>query len=309
MSPPNVIVFGPTGGVGSSTALTAHLTGARVSLAMRDPSKPIPALTGPHPTAFTRVQADLTDPASVRAAVTATAAKHAFIYLTFGTADNMAGAVTALKDAGVEFVVFLSSSGIRGEARDVQPAEFISWQHARVEMVLEEVFGAGGYVAVRPGYFATNLLQYREQVAKGGVVRMPYPGAPFDFVVPEDIGRVCGNLLVKGAQGAKGVVTLYGPQLVPQGEVLKAVGKALGKELEVEGFADDEEAVKFVMGNGLPEAGARFLVRAFKDSAEGRDVPDAREREEAVANILKYGGQEATTVDKWVEAISGKFAE
>jgi uncharacterized protein YbjT (DUF2867 family) len=279
---------------------------------MRDPSKPIPALAhiiDSNPTAFTRVQADLTDPASVRAAVTSTGAKHAFIYLAFGAPDHMRGAVTALKDAGIEFVVFLSSSGIRGDVQDVPPAEFISWQHARVEMVLEEVFGAGAYVAVRPGYFATNLLQYKEQVVKGGVVRMPYPQAAFDFVVPEDIGRVCGNLVVKGAQGPKGVVTIFGPQLVSHGEVVKAIGKALGKELEVEGFADDEEAVKFLVGNGMPEAVARYLAWSYRNRAEERNVPDAKEHEEGVANILKYGGQEPTPVDKWVAAISSYFGE
>jgi uncharacterized protein YbjT (DUF2867 family) len=40
-----VIVFGPTGNIGSITAQTASKKGAKVYLAMRDPKKTIPGLS------------------------------------------------------------------------------------------------------------------------------------------------------------------------------------------------------------------------------------------------------------------------
>ncbi|GAB1312602.1 Putative oxidoreductase YesF [Madurella fahalii] len=309
MSTPNVIVFGPTGAVGSATALTAQEAGAKVTLAMRDVNKPIPNL--PAIGNFTRVQADLTDPASIRAAVTSSAAKHAFIYITFGAQDHMRSSIEALKSAGIEFVVFLSSIGVQGDIRAITPTDFIVWTHAQVEVALDDVFGPGGYVAVRPAYFASNLLLYARAVAKGEMVRMSYPEGKFDYIAPADIGRVCGSLLVKGANGlekGRTSVPLAGPQLIPQREAIEAIGKAVGKRVEVENFEDDEDAVRFIMANmSIPEPGARQLVRNLKEVSEGRGFFAEGLYKEAAGNIRKYGGREATTIQEWAAANGVKF--
>jgi len=108
------LIFGATGAVGSAAARTAHGHGAEVILASRGISKPIPRLTSTQEQAggFKRVQADLLNPDSVRAAVTKSGAKHAFIYAALQSTDYMRATVEALKSAGIEFVVFLSSSSI-----------------------------------------------------------------------------------------------------------------------------------------------------------------------------------------------------
>ncbi|KAK4128069.1 NAD(P)-binding protein [Parathielavia appendiculata] len=326
MSAPSVIVFGPTGTVASSAALTAHAHGAaHITLAMRNPSKPLPnaALTEAeqtHSASFSRIQADLTDPASVRTAAAASGAKVAFIYLVFGSHDGMRGAIEALKAAGVEFVVFLSSAGVReGEdPRAVSPAHFIEFQHARVEVALQEVFGDEGYVAVRPGYFASNLFQYAKHIANnkagGEVVRLVCPEAKFDMIAPEDIGRVCGRLLVEGQQALKqgsgvNVVMLAGPQMLSQAEAVGVIGKAVGKDIQVAGFDDDEEAVRSVMQDlGMPEPGARQIVKNFKAVAEGFSYYGEKyQYERAVGNVLKYGGR-VTPFAEWAEANKAKFA-
>jgi len=70
-----VIVFGPTGHVGSAVALSAHTFGAsKVVLAMRDTTKAIPGLTPDVESSrsFQRVHTDLADPASITAAVSST---------------------------------------------------------------------------------------------------------------------------------------------------------------------------------------------------------------------------------------------
>jgi NAD(P)-dependent dehydrogenase (short-subunit alcohol dehydrogenase family) len=113
------IVFGPTGYVGSATAHTAHDRGAEVVLAMRDPSKPIRGLLSPElPAGFKKIQADLADPSSVHTVVTTTGAKHAFIYLVFGSPDSMRSTIEALKSGGIDFVVFLSSAWITASTAD-----------------------------------------------------------------------------------------------------------------------------------------------------------------------------------------------
>ena len=102
----SVIVFGPTGQIGSAAAKTALEQGAKVWLAMRDTSKVVPGLENDQEAATTidRVQADLQKPETVKHAVEASGAKRAFIYLAHGSSDSMRATIEALKSGGVEFV-------------------------------------------------------------------------------------------------------------------------------------------------------------------------------------------------------------
>lgn len=153
------IVFGATGSVGSATARTAQERGAKVVLALRDIQKPIPGLSAEQERAagFERVQADLSEPETVAEAVRKTGAKHAFIYALLGrTPDNMRAGITALKDAGIEFVVVLSSGSIDSHILNKSPSMFVAVLHGQIEASLDDVFGSGSYVAVRPAYFASK---------------------------------------------------------------------------------------------------------------------------------------------------------
>ena len=196
-----IIVFGPTGHVGSAVALSAHAFGAaKVVLAMRDPTKPVPGLT---PTAeadssraFERVRADLLDAESVRAAAASTGATRAFVYLAHGSPDHMRAALEALKAGGVQFVVFLSTGNLRSAAGDeieylktVPPSELTLWLHAQVEINLHEVFGrhGEGYVAVRSGFFARNAFWWKSAVPRGEV-KLFAPELKMDWITPSDIG-------------------------------------------------------------------------------------------------------------------------
>lgn len=100
------IIFGPTGHVGSAAARTAQQLGAEVVLALRDTRKPVPGLTLEQEKAggFKRVQADLTKPETVNAAVQMTGAKRAFIYLAYDTTDHMTHTIEALKISGIELL-------------------------------------------------------------------------------------------------------------------------------------------------------------------------------------------------------------
>ncbi|KUM66854.1 hypothetical protein ACN42_g132 [Penicillium freii] len=88
-----------------------------------------------------KIQADLTGPGSVAAAVNESRAKRAFIHLAFGSSDHTKTTLEALKSAGIDFVVFLSSYTVLGEARDVEPSDIIPYIHAQVEINLDEIFG------------------------------------------------------------------------------------------------------------------------------------------------------------------------
>ncbi|KAF8176727.1 hypothetical protein K438DRAFT_1607332 [Mycena galopus ATCC 62051] len=303
MPPTPVLIFGATGAVGSACARHAQSLGASVTLVVRDTKKPIPGLSLEQETTggYKRVQADLTQPGSVTEAVKQSGAKHAFVYHISsppGSPDPNRAALEALKAAGVDFVVFLSSFSVEEyePAIDSIPAhEIIPYSHAQVEVALQEVFGERGYVALRPGGFASNSLRWAGMV-KAGSVKMPHPEIKLDWIVPEDIGRAGGTILVSGpsSTGGEKSVLLCGPEIISQGDAAKIIGGAVGKEVTVEAIGD-EEAVKRMVAGGTPEPMAKYLV---KRQAEGRGREAGDKYKAAVENVRKYAGK-ATTLVEW----------
>jgi uncharacterized protein YbjT (DUF2867 family) len=315
MSTPTVIVFGPTGGVGSAAALSAHERNAKVILAMRDTTKSIPNLTSEQETSgnFERVQADLTSPESIHNAVTKTGAKHAFIYVAFGTTDALRASIEALKGAGIETVVLLSSISINahGDVDAVPPTDFIAFSHAQVEVNLRDVFGEDGYVAIRPAFFASNSMWWRSEVHKGEV-KLAYPEARFDFIAPEDIGRVAGVFLAKGLpageDGSKrNIVGLVGPEKMSLREAVGVIGNAVGKEAKVT-KVDEQEALQVMMTeNGVPEPVAKTVLVQFRQQEESGGFFNIPGYEEASGNVQRYTGRPSLHFHEWVDLNKEKF--
>lgn len=294
----NVIVFGATGAVGSAAALRAHKDGAKVSLAMRDPSKPILSLDGIQ---FERVQADLTQPDTVKAAVLQTGAKAAFIYAVFGAPEHMRPAIQALKDSGIEFVVFLSSFTIMTDIRAVPPTDFIPLHHAEVEIVLEEVFGDDSFVAIRPAYFASNILQQKLGIEEGEV-KLPNPDAMFDFISPDDIGAVAGALLTTGQRVR--TVGLLGPEKLSLKDAVGVVGNALSKPITVTRISEEEAATVMVKA-GIPPPLANWLIRNVVDHPNY--FWQSSDASTAINNIEKYSHNSPQRFEQWVENNKDKF--
>jgi uncharacterized protein YbjT (DUF2867 family) len=295
----NVLVFGPTGGVGRAAALFARQRGATVWLAMRDPSKPISQLDASDP-GYQRVRADLTDPSSLAHAVEKSSAKTAFVYCMFGVPDFMAASFAALKAAGITFVVFLSSYTVQGAADDEKNmAGFLSKLHAQTEVVLRD--SGIEYVAVRPMYFSTNVLWNKEDMKKGKV-GLVYPDIKLDYITPSDIGAVCGALLadpeLQQLDLENGTKTIYmcGAELLTQRRAHEIIAEALGREIVVHEL--DEEA--WIQQHS-------YIPRPVLESTAGlmkKQQEDLFPRElvkEYVGNVKKYTGREVLKLD-WVKA-------
>ncbi|RDW88423.1 hypothetical protein BP6252_00455 [Coleophoma cylindrospora] len=303
MAAPKVIVFGPSGAVGSATARAAYDLGAKVVLAMRDTQKPIPGLDEAKETdgSFERVQADLNNPDAVRDAVSSTQATRAFIYIAHGSSDNMKSTIQALKSAGIDLVVLLSSFTIQGEPEDVKPSEVIPYVHAQVEITLKEVFGPGGYIAARPGSFASNTLQYKAGL-ESGLVKIFAPEATVDCIAQEDIGRACGTVLVKGPRDENPAMYLYGPQLISQADCVKTLAKVLGKNPAIETM-DREEAYKiFTEQRRWPAPLAEYMIRQSGAVDPARSLVSGYPvGAEELLNVEKYTGKKAITFEEWAE--------
>ncbi|KAJ5918455.1 hypothetical protein N7466_010447 [Penicillium verhagenii] len=301
-----VIVFGPTGNIGSVTARTAQEHGAKVILAMRDSKKTIPGLSPQQEQAgsFERVQADLTDADSVAAAIKKSGAKRAFIYATHGSSDHMKSALETMKSSGIEFVVFLSSYTISGDPKDVEPRDLIPYIHAQVELNLDEVFGVENYVAVRPGGFATNIIRNKSEIL-AGEVKTYTPDFQLDCVTPIDMGRVSGTILAQGPKNGQKKVYVYGPQVISMSDAIHIVAKALGKDIKITTI-NAEEALEQHLSHGMPKPVAEYLIRAF-GTDEDLNIPRAH-YEEGVQNVQLYTGTPSTGFEEWVAANKDLFS-
>ena len=309
MASHKVIVFGPTGAVGSAAARTAAELGAKVVLAMRDTSKPIPELSAETEKqgSFERVHADLTKPETIREAVTTTGAKRAFIYLAHRMPDNMKSTIEALKFAGIDLVVFLSSFTIRGDLKAIEPSDIIPYAHAQVEINLNEVYGPDNYVALRPGAFASNNSGFKAGLNKGEV-KIFRPELKVDNIVPEDIGRVGGTILAKGPQDEQRKIYLYGPELLTQGDTIKILAKVLGKDVKVESASEDDAFRMFTEERKVPAPVAKYMISRTASTVDGAgQVFGLKISEEDLRNVEKYSGRKATSLEAWAEKNKGMF--
>lgn len=223
----------------------------------------------------------------------------------------MKSGITALKAAGVDFVVFLSSYSVSLDGGDdiskIAPSETISYAHAQVELVLAEVFGADGYAAVRPGWFTSNAVRWKAGISSGEV-KLVSPHVEFDWISPADIGRVCGALLVRGPQAGQGFVNLCGPKLVSQREAAGVIARAVGREVQVVSLGEEEGVQTMVAEQGVPEPVARYLARVMKGLGNGEKVWYERGvYEEARENVRKLAGREPMRLEEWMEENKGLF--
>jgi uncharacterized protein YbjT (DUF2867 family) len=294
-----VIIFGATGATGSAAAAEAAKRGAKVWLAMRDPSKTIKNLDESKGD-FERIQADLSDPSSCKAAVERSNAKAAYLYQIHAK-DGMRATVSALKDAGIEYIVLLSSFTIFPDqnARDIGPEKIIPYAHASVEVTIEEAGLAGTFL--RPGAFAYNTFNQnldRSITPWKAIIPTSLPLA--DGIVPRDIGRVGGAVLVdRPSSKQTEIIYLYGPKLMTREKHLQIASQITGKGIQIEKVSG-EEYIQSMVKNGIPEFVARYLTLA-DDGRFNEKYYGNGEHEKGVANVKKYSGTEATTFEQFVK--------
>lgn len=306
-----MIIFGPTGQIGSVAVKTALDQGAKVWLAMRDTNKDIPGLERNTNTSgsFEKVQADLQDPETVKRAVETSGAKRAFIYYAHGCPDGMRATIEALKSGGIDFVVFVSSFTIpmNQGLRDIPASDYIPYVHAQVEANLDDVFGDDHYVALRPGAFASNLFAEKKGIA-AGEVSLYGGGFQQDNISPADIGRVAGNVLISGPRNGQKKVYIYGPEIRSLHDSIAQIGKVLGKDVKITAQSR-EEALNGRIESGIPEHIAAYLIKVLgtsgTDKGSGERFP---KYDEGVSNVKLYTGKPSTSFDDWIRDNKAAFS-
>lgn len=187
----------------------------------------------------------------------------------------------------------------RDNLKEIPRSEIIGYAHAQVELSLQEIFGEDNYVAVRPGYFATNTLRWKDGI-QAGELKLPYPEATMDCTSSLDMGRVSGSILVNGKLGKERFVYLFGPDMLTGREIVETIGKTLGREINIIPLYGEDALENYKAFT--PEPVARYFVEHQKKNIQGSNgVTDRPWYEEGRANVEKYSGKPSETFSQWVK--------
>jgi uncharacterized protein YbjT (DUF2867 family) len=132
--------------------------------------------------------------------------------------------VDLAKQTGVRRIVVLSSFRADDHHRAAEvavAASGLEWTH------------------VRPGMFATNLLDWAEGIRVDGVVREPYASARQNPMHEKDIAAVAAAALLTDDLVGK-VLPLTGPAALTKPEQVAAIAAATGRDVRFEELTPDE---------------------------------------------------------------------
>ncbi|GAA2357061.1 NAD(P)H-binding protein [Dactylosporangium salmoneum] len=223
--PQPVLVFGGGGRVGRHVVEELLTAGVPVRATGRDPDRlDLPA-------GVERVRADLTDPATLPAALRGV--RKVFLY---AVPDGVDAFVAAAQEAGVEHVVLLSSDTVLDR---IPARKAIAEMHRVVERALEDSGLATTFL--RPDNFASNVLLWgwADSIRAEGVVRFPYPESHSDAIHERDIAAVAAVALTRpGHEGERYLIT--GPGSVTQRRQAELIAEATGRPVRVEELTPEQ---------------------------------------------------------------------
>jgi uncharacterized protein YbjT (DUF2867 family) len=242
----HVLVVGGSGGVGGAVMQELLEQGHRVRVSSRTPG------ARKWPEGVEPVLGDLHHPESMRAAAERVDA--VFLYVQ-GPARETAD---RLRAAGVKRAVVLSTIDA---ANDSVAASFNRRRHLAWE---EAVASAGfAFTCLRPGAFASNALRFfLPQLAKGNVIRLPFPSSQQAPIDTRDIARVAAVALTTGRlDGQRPVLT--GPRSLSQREQVALFAQALERCLEIETVSTD--VAREWMSGRIPAPYVEMLLAQWQE--------------------------------------------
>jgi len=173
----------------------------------------------------------------------------------------------AIKSEGIKKVVNLSSIGAH-LAEGAGPVSGLF----RVENEFNKLDGVD-IVHLRPGYFYFNLFANLGMIKHMGIMGSNFGDNPLVMVHPRDIAEVASHFLLKPDFTGK-TVQYIASDIRNGHDIAQVLGKAIGKpDLKWMVFKD-EDALKGMLGAGLPEESARNYVEMGASIADGKFQED-----------------------------------
>ncbi|MGC5033501.1 NAD(P)H-binding protein [Micromonospora sp. DT229] len=190
--------------------------------------------------------------------------------------------------AGVRHIVVLSSATAAIE-------DDANGRHHRAAELAVENSGLA-WTHLRPGMFASNLLDWSDAIRTEGVVRAPYDAARQAPVHEADVAEIAAAaLLGQGQQG--NIYTLSGPESLTKSEQVAEIGRGIGRPLRFEEVSPDQwrEQVK----DEMPEYVVEWFLGYWATTV---DNP-----EPVLPDVEKVLGRPARTLVEWAADHAAAF--
>jgi uncharacterized protein YbjT (DUF2867 family) len=274
-----ILVTGATGNVGRELARALAERGEPARAVARNPDgASIPA-------AVDVAAADLAAPETVGPAL----AGIRKVFLLGGFASP--GLLQAVRDAGVEHVVVLTSRCVVGGRPDNAITRM--WLDAEATVRDAEI----PWTVLRPSGFHSNALRWLPQLEQGDVVRAPWPDVPIASIDPTDIADVAAAVLTEtGHEGA--AYALSGPEALTPGRQVATLAGVLGRPLRYEPLSDDEARTQMEADTPAPLIEGFF--RFFTDGEYDDSV--------VVGSVDAITGHQPRRFDQWARDHAREFA-
>lgn len=288
-----ILVTGATGNIGRELTHALATNGcSTIRILIRDIAR-----AAALPESAERAVGDLSSPATLARAFEGV---QRLFLLTQGIGtDYAANALAAAKSAGVRQLVFVSSYHVAPEFLQGRPLPAMArWHHAREEMIRASGIPA---TILRPGGFMTNALDWLPTIRAGGYVLDPVGPGRYAPIHPADIASVAALALTQPGHEGK-AYPLTGHEVFTVRELVRILGAAIGRELEVRDVATPEEAVRSRFPNGAPPALADAITEGFKMMREDT----VGSRTDTVERLL---GRKPRTFAEWCAQNAAAFSE
>ncbi|MEU4244824.1 NAD(P)H-binding protein [Actinoplanes sp. NPDC026619] len=256
------VVVGATGNVGRTLTSILAASGAAVTAVSRG-QRPVVV---PHTVHVHR--ADLTQPASLRPALTGA---EALFLLVEGAGANldMAEILRVVTAAGVKRIVLQSSQAV-----GTRPG---AGSHAPLQAIEDLVRRSGlGWTVLRPGGFASNAFAWAEPIRAERRVAAPFGDVGLPVVDPDDIAEVAAAALRDTAHDGR-TYELTGPALSTPRERVADLAAALGEPIGFAGQTPDEAREQMLRFMPPPAVEGTLAIIGAPTEREQRISPDVAE--------------------------------
>jgi uncharacterized protein YbjT (DUF2867 family) len=268
-----ILVTGATGNVGRQVVSQLRATGVAVRALVRNPA------TTNLPDGVEVARGDLTDPGTLDTALDGV--ESVFLLWPLLTAEAAPAALDVVAKHARR-VVYLSSASVHDD-RDPRTNGF--W--GEIEYLIEQ--SGPAWTFLRAGGFATNTLEWADQIRAEGVVRWPYGRAARSLIHERDIAAVAVRALTRdGHVAAKYVLT--GPEAVTQAEQVRIIGEVIGRPVRWEELSPEVARQQLLGAWGDP---------GFVDGALGYWATLVTEPEQVTRTVEEVTGVRARTFREW----------
>ncbi len=148
-----------------------------------------------------------------------------------GQVDLEANAIAKAKQAGVKYIVKLSTLG----AREDSPIAMSRW-HRQAERLVEQSEMVCSFL--RPQHFMQNIMTFASGIREQGTLRAPMKSGRMSLVDARDVAAVAATLLTKPRPDNK-IIRITGPERLSFQDLADILFDALGKVIRYEDVSEE----------------------------------------------------------------------